>query len=114
MGSARRAPPRHLLAPGCLGRSGAPAGPAAHPPVGVADALRDAWHTPGFPRWVLGALISGAAVDVILVYRVPVMIAAGLPIGAAATIGGIRGFAQLGGRGPPPPPLHRPGPPGKR
>ncbi|MFZ0388448.1 MAG: MFS transporter [Solirubrobacteraceae bacterium] len=68
--------------------------------VSVPDALRDAWRAPGFPRWVLASLISGAAVDIILVYQVPVMIAAGLPIGAAATIGGIRGFAQLGGRLP--------------
>jgi MFS family permease len=96
-----------FLPTAALGRSGAPAGPAAHPPVGVADALRDAWHTPGFPRWVLASLIGGAAVDVILVYQVPVMIAAGLPIGAAATIGGIRGFAQLGGRIPLAPLLQR-------
>ena len=59
-----------------------------------------AWGAPGFRRWVLASLVSGAAVDVILVYQVPVMIAAGLPIGAAATIGGIRGFAQLAGRLP--------------
>jgi MFS family permease len=75
--------------------------------VGVPDALRDAWKAPGFPRWVLASLISGAAVDIILVYQVPVMIAAGLPIGAAATIGGIRGFAQLGGRLPLSPLLRR-------
>jgi MFS family permease len=43
------------------------------------------------------------------VYQVPVMIAAGLPIGAAATIGGIRGFAQLGGRLPLSPLLRRVG-----
>ena len=49
---------------------------------------------------MLASLISGAAVDIILVYQVPVMIAAGLPTGAAATIGGLRGFAQLGGRLP--------------
>ncbi len=62
---------------------------------------------PGFRRWVLASLISGAAVDVILVYQVPVMIAAGLPIGAAASIGGLRGFAQLGGRIPLSPILRR-------
>jgi Major Facilitator Superfamily len=73
----------------------------------VPDALRNAWSLPGFRRWVLASLISGAAVDVILVYQVPVMIAAGLPIGAAATIGGIRGFAQLGGRVPLSPLLQR-------
>jgi MFS family permease len=66
----------------------------------VADALRDAWKAPGFRRWVLASLISGAGVDIILVYQVPVMIAAGLSVGAAAAIGGIRGFAQLAGRLP--------------
>ena len=73
----------------------------------VPNALRDAWGVPGFRRWVLASLISGAAVDVILVYQVPVMMAAGLPIGAAATIGGVRGFAQLGGRVPLSPLLRR-------
>jgi MFS family permease len=76
-------------------------------PVSVPDALRNAWKAPGFARWVLASLISGAAVDIILVYQVPVMVAAGLPIGAAATIGGIRGFAQLGGRLPLSPLLRR-------
>jgi MFS family permease len=75
--------------------------------VSVPDALRNAWEAPGFPRWVLASLISGAGVDIILVYQVPVMIAAGLPIGAAATIGGIRGFAQLAGRLPLSPLLRR-------
>ena len=37
------------------------------------------------------------------------MIAAGLPIGAAATIGGLRGLAQLGGRLPLGPVLRRAG-----
>jgi MFS family permease len=73
----------------------------------VADALRDAWKAPGFRRWVLASLITGAGVDIILVYQVPVMIAAGLSIGVAATIGGIRGFAQLGGRLPLSPLLRR-------
>jgi MFS family permease len=68
--------------------------------TGVRDALTTAWRVPGFRRWVLASLISGASVDVILVYQVPIMIAAGLPIAAAATIGGLRGFAQLAGRLP--------------
>jgi MFS family permease len=76
-------------------------------PTGVPAALRDAWHVPGVRRWVVASLISGAAVDIILVYQVPVMIAAGLPLGAAATIGGLRGLAQLGGRIPLSPLLHR-------
>lgn len=45
-------------------------------------------------------MVSGAAIDVILVYQVPAMAAAGLSTGAAATIGGLRGLAQLGGRVP--------------
>ena len=85
---------------GCRARGRAGARPARRAVVSVPDALRDAWKAPGFSRWVLASLISGAAVDIILVYQVPVMIAAGLPIGAAATIGGMRGFAQLGGRMP--------------
>jgi MFS family permease len=64
------------------------------------DALTGAWRTPGFRRWVLASLISGAAVDVVLVYQVLIMISAGLPITAAATIAGLRGFAQLAGRLP--------------
>jgi hypothetical protein len=52
-------------------------------------------------------MISCAAVDVVLVYQVPSMIAAGLPVGLAATIGGLRGFAQVGGRLPLSPLLHK-------
>jgi MFS family permease len=96
-----------FLTMGALGRTGRPRAPAPQHAVGVVDALRGAWRVPGFRRWVLASLISGAAVDVILVYQVPVMIAAGLPIAAAATIGGIRGFAQLGGRIPMSPLLRR-------
>lgn len=63
-------------------------------------ALTTAWRSPLVRRWVLASIISGAAIDVILVYQVPIMIAAGLPAGVAATIAGVRGFAQLGGRVP--------------
>jgi len=88
-------------------RTGARPAHASQHADGAAGALRGAWRVPGFRRWVLASLISGAAVDVILVYQVPVMIAAGLPIGAAASIGGLRGFAQLGGRVPLSPVLRR-------
>jgi MFS family permease len=89
-----------FLTTGAAGRGGSKEGQSRIRRTTVPNALRDAWSLPGFRRWVLASLISGAAVDVILVYQVPVMIAAGLPIGVAATIGGIRGFAQLGGRVP--------------
>jgi MFS family permease len=62
------------------------------------SALLAAWESPAVRRWVLASMISGAAIDVILVYQVPIMIAAGLPTAAAATIAGLRGFAQVGGR----------------
>jgi MFS family permease len=62
------------------------------------SALVKAWQSPAVRRWVLASMISGAAIDVILVYQVPIMVAAGLPTGAAATIAGLRGFAQVGGR----------------
>jgi predicted MFS family arabinose efflux permease len=96
-----------FLATAASGRGGRRIDHSAVRRTTVPNALRDAWGVPGFPRWVLASLISGAAVDVILVYQVPVMIAAGLPIGAAATIGGIRGFAQLAGRIPLSPLLRR-------
>jgi hypothetical protein len=64
-------------------------------PVTVTRALRAAWHAPGFRRWVIASLISGAAVDVILVYQVPVMIAAGLPIAAAASVGGLGSHSSV-------------------
>ena len=55
-------------------------------------------------------MISGGAIDVILVYQVPIMIAAGLSTGAAATVAGVRGFAQVGGRLALPPFLNKLGP----
>ncbi len=96
-----------FVAMAALQRTERPHAHAGGGPVSVRDALRGAWQAPGFRRWVLASLISGAGVDIILVYQVPVMIAAGLSTGAAATIGGIRGFAQLGGRLPLSPLLRR-------
>jgi MFS family permease len=63
---------------------------------GVAIALRDR----RFRVWVLASLLAGAASDVLLVYQVPAMTAAGLPLATAAAIAGVRGFAQLAGRAP--------------
>jgi len=45
-------------------------------------------------------LLSGAAADIMLAFQVPIMRAAGLSLAAAATVAGLRGFAQLGGRIP--------------
>jgi MFS family permease len=66
----------------------------------VRQALIDAWQIMAFRRWVLASVISGAAIDIILINQVPIMIAAGLSTSAAATIGGLRGLGQLAGRLP--------------
>ena len=53
------------------------------------------------PRaFTVAVALAGIAVSVLLVYQVPVMVAAGLPLTAAATVAGLRGVAQLGGRLP--------------
>jgi MFS family permease len=89
----------------CRNQRQAPAGGTQE----MRAALLTAWQSPAVRRWVLASMISGAAIDVILVYQVPIMIAAGLPTGAAATIAGLRGFAQVGGRLTLPPLLTRVG-----
>ncbi|MHB8399307.1 MAG: MFS transporter [Candidatus Limnocylindrales bacterium] len=62
--------------------------------------LRGVIRDAAIRRWIIATLISGAATDVLLVYQVPAMSGAGLPLAAAATIAGARGFAQLAGRLP--------------
>ncbi len=44
--------------------------------------------------------LGGIAMSTILVYQVPAMTAAGLPLTTAATVAGIRGFSQIAGRIP--------------
>ena len=70
------------------------------PVESAGDALRLVWRTPRMRTWLLATLIGGAAVDVLLVYQVPVMARAGLPLATAATVAGARGLAQLAGRLP--------------
>lgn len=43
---------------------------------------------------------AGIAMSTVLVYQVPAMTAAGLPLATAATFAAVRGFCQLGGRLP--------------
>jgi MFS family permease len=64
------------------------------------DAFRAAWLGLAFRRLLLATLLSGAATDIMLAFQVPIMRAAGLSLAAAATVAGLRGFAQLGGRIP--------------
>jgi predicted MFS family arabinose efflux permease len=51
-------------------------------------------------RYVVATALVGVAVGVVLVYQVPIMTSAGLPIGTAAWLAGARGAAQLLGRVP--------------
>jgi len=95
-----------LIAASARSTAGADGRRAASPrerPPQTRTALAAAWRSPLVRRWVLASMIGGAAIDVILVYQVPIMVAAGLPAAVAATIGGMRGFAQVGGRLPLPP-----------
>jgi len=51
-------------------------------------------------RYVVSTALVGVAVGVVLVYQVPIMTSAGLPVGTAAWLAGARGAAQLLGRVP--------------
>ncbi|NNF10369.1 MAG: MFS transporter [Acidimicrobiia bacterium] len=51
-------------------------------------------------RFLFAQAVGGMTASVIIVYQVPAMTSAGLSIGLASTIGGLRGLAQLGGRLP--------------
>ena len=66
----------------------------------AARALVLAWRQPVMRAWLLATLISGAAVDALLVYQIPAMVKLGLPLGVAATVAGFRGLSQLAGRLP--------------
>jgi MFS family permease len=70
-------------------------------PAGRAiDAFRAAWLARPFRRLLAATLLAGAAMDIMLAFQVPIMRDAGLTLGTAATIAGLRGFAQLAGRLP--------------
>ena len=75
-----------------------PAPPATRrPPLA---GVRRAWDRPSVRRFWIGQTLAGIAVGIILVYQVPVMVAAGLPAGTAAVVAGARGLLQLSGRLP--------------
>lgn len=59
----------------------------------VSTVLAAAWRSRAVRAWLIATLIGGAASDLMLVYQVPAMIAAGLPITTAASVAGIRGMA---------------------
>ena len=78
------------------GRGGRP----PRPHDSAVRALVLAWRQPVMRAWLLATLISGAAVDAVLVYQIPAMVRFGLPLGVAAAVAGFRGLSQLAGRLP--------------
>lgn len=63
-----------------------------------AATLRRAVSNPHIRRILAVYLLAGAAASTIWVYQVPIMVGAGLSLGAAGAIGGARGVCQLLGR----------------
>ena len=55
---------------------------------------------PGTRAFTIAVALAGMAISTLLVYQVPLMVAAGLPLTTAASMAAVRGFAQLGGRLP--------------
>lgn len=64
------------------------------------SSVRQALARPEVRRYAAATAGVGVASGVILVYQVPLMTAAGLPLTTAAGLAGARGIAQLGGRIP--------------
>ncbi|MFT7601793.1 MAG: MFS family permease [Acidimicrobiales bacterium] len=73
---------------------------SAAAPISIAEVARSAIATPASRSFTLAVALIGVSISVILAYQVPVMLAAGLPLTTAATMAGVRGFSQLGGRIP--------------
>ena len=76
----------------------APAAPAERP--SVAALLRSTVATPAPRLFTLVVGFGGLAMSTMLVFQVPIMTAAGLGTATAASMAGLRGFCQLGGRLP--------------
>ena len=79
-----------------LARGGASpgSGPSVDPVAAVRAALGDR-----SVRRMLGVyMLAGMSFGAVLVYQVPVMVAAGLTLGTAGAVGGLRGFCQIFGR----------------
>lgn len=68
--------------------------------AGVWPGLWRALKEPSVRRFLTAVGLVGIGTSTMLVYQVPAMTAAGLPLAAASFWAGVRGFAQLGGRVP--------------
>ncbi len=84
--------------------SGRPDGshPDSAPPtrLPLSDVVRATVRPDGPRAFTVAVAFGGIALSTLLVYQVPIMTAAGLSAGTAATMAGLRGFAQIGGRVP--------------
>lgn len=85
-----------LLAAGAL-RSATPE-PVERP--SVAQVLASTVAEPARRLFTIAVACGGLAMSTLLVYQVPVMTTAGLSAASAASMAGLRGFCQLGGRIP--------------
>ncbi len=62
--------------------------------------LRMSRENPEIRRFLLASGLMGMGFSIVLVYQVPVMTSLGMPLTAAASVAGLRGFCQLLGRLP--------------
>jgi len=76
------------------GSSKSPGGPSARPMM----AMRWSLSQPSVRRMLAVYAVAGVAFSSILVYQVPILTGAGIGLGTAGAIGGLRGFCQIFGR----------------
>ncbi len=69
-------------------------------PTSLLTLVRSMFATPRSRTFTIATAFGGVSMAVLLVYQVPAMTAAGLPLTTAATMAGIRGMFQLSGRLP--------------
>jgi len=70
------------------------------PRPSVLSNIADTVRSPAARLFTIAIACGGVAMATLLVYQVPVMVAVGLSSTTAATMAGVRGFCQLGGRLP--------------
>jgi len=67
-------------------------------PSGPAPSVRQALRDPVARGLLTASFIGGIGLSTMMVYQVPLMVGAGLSLSTAASISGVRGFAQFAGR----------------
>ncbi len=65
---------------------------------GPAPSIRQSLNDTRARALMISALIGGVGLSTLMVYQVPLMVAAGLSLSTAAAVSGLRGLAQFGGR----------------